>query len=41
MINIIAEGIFVVNADGVIEVIKPMAAKFFGSSQDAVVSFST
>ncbi|MFT5810411.1 MAG: sensor histidine kinase regulating citrate/malate metabolism [Rubritalea sp.] len=28
MINVTAEGIFVVNADGVIEVINPMAAKF-------------
>jgi diguanylate cyclase (GGDEF)-like protein/PAS domain S-box-containing protein len=37
MINVIAEGIFVVNADGVIEVINPMAAKFFGDSQDALV----
>nr|WP_232787649.1 PAS domain-containing protein [Paraglaciecola sp. MB-3u-78] len=37
MINVIAEGIFVVNADGVIEVINPMAAKFFGNSQDALV----
>jgi diguanylate cyclase (GGDEF)-like protein/PAS domain S-box-containing protein len=37
MINVIAEGIFLVNADGVIEVINPMAAKFFGSSQDALV----
>ncbi|KXI30192.1 GGDEF domain-containing protein [Paraglaciecola hydrolytica] len=37
MINVIAEGIFVVNADGVIEVINPIAAKFFGSSQDALV----
>ena len=37
MINVIAEGIFVVNANGVIEVINPMAAKFFGSSQEALV----
>jgi diguanylate cyclase (GGDEF)-like protein/PAS domain S-box-containing protein len=37
MINVIAEGIFVVNADGVIEVINPIAAKFFGSSQDALI----
>jgi diguanylate cyclase (GGDEF)-like protein/PAS domain S-box-containing protein len=37
MIHSIAEGIFVVNADGVIEVINPMAAKFFGNSQDAIV----
>jgi diguanylate cyclase (GGDEF)-like protein/PAS domain S-box-containing protein len=37
IINVIPEGIFVVNADGVIEVINPMAAKFFGSSQDALV----
>jgi diguanylate cyclase (GGDEF)-like protein/PAS domain S-box-containing protein len=37
MINVIAEGIFVVNADGVIEVINPMAAKFFGGSQDVIV----
>ncbi|MFT7315096.1 MAG: PAS domain S-box-containing protein [Paraglaciecola sp.] len=36
MINVIADGIFVVNADGVIEVINPMAAKFFGDSQDAL-----
>nr|WP_259367856.1 diguanylate cyclase [Colwellia sp. MB02u-14] len=37
MINVIAEGIFVVNADGVIEFINPMAAKFLGNSQDALV----
>jgi diguanylate cyclase (GGDEF)-like protein/PAS domain S-box-containing protein len=37
MINVIPEGIFVVNADGVIEAINPMAAKFFGDSQDALV----
>jgi len=37
MINVIAEGIFVVNANGVIEVINPMAAKFIGNSQDALV----
>jgi diguanylate cyclase (GGDEF)-like protein/PAS domain S-box-containing protein len=37
MINVIPEGIFLVNADGIIEVINPMAAKFFGSSQDALV----
>ena len=37
MINVIAEGIFVVNADGIIEVINPIAAKFFGSSQDAMI----
>lgn len=37
MIDVIAEGIFIVNADGIIEVINPMAAKFFGSSQDTLV----
>jgi diguanylate cyclase (GGDEF)-like protein/PAS domain S-box-containing protein len=37
IINVIAEGVFVVNADGVIEVINSMAAKFFGNSQDALV----
>ncbi|MGO4894620.1 sensor domain-containing diguanylate cyclase [Flavobacterium sp. W21_SRS_FM6] len=37
MINVIAEGIFVVNADGVIEVINPIAAKYFGNSQDKLV----
>ncbi|WP_340676758.1 diguanylate cyclase [Paraglaciecola sp.] len=37
MLNVIAEGIFVVNADGVIEVINPIAAKFFGSSPDALI----
>lgn len=37
MVDVIAEGIFIVNADGVIEVINPMAAKFFGSSQEALV----
>jgi diguanylate cyclase (GGDEF)-like protein/PAS domain S-box-containing protein len=37
MISVIPEGIFVVNADGIIEVINPIAAKFFGSSQEALV----
>lgn len=37
MINVIAEGIFVINADGIIEVINPIAAKYFGSSQEALV----
>jgi PAS domain S-box-containing protein len=37
MTNVIAEGVFVVNADDVIEVINSMAAKFFGNSQDALV----
>jgi diguanylate cyclase (GGDEF)-like protein/PAS domain S-box-containing protein len=37
MINVIPEGIFVVNADGIIEVINPIAAKFFGNSQEALV----
>ena len=37
MINVIAEGIFVVNADGVIEVINPIAANFFGRSQEALI----
>jgi diguanylate cyclase (GGDEF)-like protein/PAS domain S-box-containing protein len=36
MINVIAEGIFIVNAKGVIEFINPIAAKFFGHSQDAL-----
>jgi diguanylate cyclase (GGDEF)-like protein/PAS domain S-box-containing protein len=37
MISVIPEGIFVVNADGIIEVINPIAAKFFGNSQEALV----
>jgi PAS domain-containing protein len=37
MMNVIAEGIFVVNADGIIEIINPIAAKFFGSSHEALV----
>ena len=37
MLNVIAEGIFLVNADGIIEVVNPMAAKFFGCSQEALI----
>jgi diguanylate cyclase (GGDEF)-like protein/PAS domain S-box-containing protein len=37
MISVIPEGIFVVNADGIIEVINPIAAKFFGNSQEALI----
>ena len=37
MLNVIAEGIFLVNADGIIEIINPMAAKFLGGSQDSLI----
>lgn len=37
MVQVIAEGIFIVNSEGVIEVINPIAAKFFGSSQEALI----
>lgn len=37
MVNVIAEGIFIVNAQGVIEMINPLAAKFFGAPQEALV----
>lgn len=37
MINVISEGIFVVNADGIIEMMNPLAAKFFGASQETLV----
>ena len=37
LMNVIAEGIFVVNAEGVIEMINPIAAKFLGNSQNALV----
>ncbi|MEP1382900.1 MAG: GGDEF domain-containing protein [Paraglaciecola sp.] len=37
MMNIIAEGIFVVNGDGIIEIVNPMAAKFLGGSQESLV----
>ncbi|MFT4937695.1 MAG: diguanylate cyclase (GGDEF)-like protein/PAS domain S-box-containing protein [Paraglaciecola sp.] len=37
MVNVIAEGIFIVNAEGVIEMINPIAAKFFGAPQKALV----
>ncbi|ABG38928.1 diguanylate cyclase with PAS/PAC sensor [Paraglaciecola sp. T6c] len=37
MVNVIAEAIFIVNGDGVIEVINPLAAKFFGAPQEALI----
>ena len=37
MINVTTEGIFVVNAYGVIEMINPIAAKFFCSTQDTLI----
>jgi diguanylate cyclase (GGDEF)-like protein/PAS domain S-box-containing protein len=37
MVNLIAEAIFIVNGDGVIEMINPVAAKFFGAPQEALV----
>ena len=37
MINVIAEGIFLVSGDGIIEVANPLAAKYFGCSQDTLV----
>jgi diguanylate cyclase (GGDEF)-like protein/PAS domain S-box-containing protein len=33
MIDVIAEGIFIVNEEGIIQVINPIAAKFLGNSQ--------
>lgn len=37
MVDVIAEAIFIVNADGVIEMINPVAAKFFGAPQDTLI----
>jgi diguanylate cyclase (GGDEF)-like protein/PAS domain S-box-containing protein len=37
MVNVIAEGIFIVNAQGIIEVINPLAARFFGAPQESLV----
>lgn len=37
MINFIAEGIFVVNQQGVIEALNPLAAKFFGDSKENLI----
>ena len=37
MINAISEGIFIVNADGIIEMINPLAANFFGASQESLI----
>ncbi|WP_166422037.1 diguanylate cyclase [Paraglaciecola sp. 20A4] len=37
MANVIAEAIFIVDSDGVIEMINPLAAKFFGAPQESLV----
>ncbi|QHJ11957.1 Diguanylate cyclase DgcM [Paraglaciecola mesophila] len=37
MANVIAEAIFIVNDEGVIEMINPLGAKFFGAPQEALV----
>tara|TARA_R110000772_G_scaffold75926_6_gene164429 strand:+ start:640 stop:1626 length:987 start_codon:yes stop_codon:yes gene_type:complete len=37
MANVIAEAIFIVNDDGVIEMINPLAAKFFGAAHEALI----
>jgi PAS domain S-box-containing protein len=37
MINVISEGIFIVNAEGVIEMINPLAATFFGAPQGSLI----
>lgn len=37
MINFIAEGIFVINQQGVIEALNPLAAKFFGDSKENLI----
>ncbi|MFQ3199236.1 MAG: PAS domain S-box-containing protein [Paraglaciecola sp.] len=37
MVNVIAEGIFIVNPQGVIEIINPLAATFFGAPQESLV----
>jgi PAS domain S-box-containing protein len=37
MVNVIAEGIFIVNAQGVIEIINPLAAQYFGAPQESIV----
>ncbi|MEP2652526.1 MAG: diguanylate cyclase [Paraglaciecola sp.] len=40
MINVISEGIFLINADGIIDMTNPMAAKFFGDSNENLVGES-
>ncbi|MFQ3199235.1 MAG: diguanylate cyclase (GGDEF)-like protein/PAS domain S-box-containing protein [Paraglaciecola sp.] len=37
MVDVIAEGIFIVNGQGVIEFINPLAAKFFGAPKESLV----
>ena len=37
MANVIAEAIFIVNDEGIIEMINPLAAKFFGAPQEALI----
>jgi PAS domain S-box-containing protein len=37
MVNVIAEGIFIVNGQGVIEIVNPLAANFFGAPQESLV----